>query len=187
MIGGSFFSALSIFVSRKILLLTLGSFSSVVFTIELVRIFNPKLNSFIYSRLRPVLKENEKSSLTGTTYLLIAALFVFAFFGKEIAAISLLFLSVGDLMAVIVGERYGRIGIFGKSIEGSITCFLSCSAIGIVFYFLKYVDSFLVIITGAITATLLELLPVRINDNLTVPITSAVMMFLTGLLLKLSI
>ena len=122
--------------------------------------------------------------LTGTTYLLVAALFVFAFFEKEIAAISLLFLSVGDLVAVVIGERYGRIRIFNKSVEGSIACFLSCSAIGIIFYFLRFVDSFIVILAGAAAATSVELLPVQVNDNLTVPIASAIMMFLTGLLLN---
>ncbi|MCL5987277.1 MAG: hypothetical protein M1371_12055 [Actinobacteria bacterium] len=148
LIGGSFFPILSIFVSRKILLLTLGSLSTVVFTVELVRLFYPKFNSWIYGRLRRALKEEEKFKLTGTTYLLIATLFVFAFFEKEIAAISLLFLSVGDLMAGIVGEKYGHIRIFNKSIEGSIACFFSCWAVGIIFYFLRFVDLTSVIFSG---------------------------------------
>ncbi|MCL5986158.1 MAG: hypothetical protein M1371_06285 [Actinobacteria bacterium] len=184
LIGGSFFPVLSIFVSKKILLLTLGSLSTVVFTVELVRLFYPEFNSWIYGRLHSALKEEEKFKLTGTTYLLIATLFVFAFFEKEIAAISLLFLSVGDLMAVIVGEKIGRIRVFNKSIEGSIACFFSCLAVGLISYFLKFVDSAIVIFTGAVTATLMELFPIPVNDNLTIPVASVVMMFLVERMLS---
>jgi glycerol-3-phosphate acyltransferase PlsY len=184
LVGGSFFPVLSIFVSKKILLLTLGSFSAVVFAVELVRLFYPRFNNWIYGCLRPALKEEEKFKLTGTTYLLVAALFVFAFFEKEIAAISLLFLSVGDLVAVVIGEKYGRIRVFNKSVEGSIACFISCSAIGLIFYIFKFADSIVVIFAGATAATLIELFPVPVNDNLTIPVASAVMMFLTEKLLN---
>ena len=184
LVGGSFFPILSIFVTRKILLLSLGSISLIIFSIEAARFFYPKFNEIIYRRLHPVLKEDEKIGLTGTTYLLVAALFVFAFFEKEIAAISLLFVSVGDLTAVIVGKRYGHIRVFNKSIEGSIACFLSCILIGAVFYFLGFIGSFIVILAGAAAATLIELLPTRINDNLTVPVASAVVMFLADMLIS---
>lgn len=90
-------------------------------------------------------------------------------FDKYVAITALLFLAVGDLAAAVVGERVGRRKIFGKTLEGSLACLMTCLAIGMLLAKLGLISP-LVIIVGAMAATLVEVLPLHINDNLTMPL-----------------
>ena len=69
--------------------------------------------------LSPLLKADEGQRLTGATYLVIGALFTFLFFDADVAVAALLFLSLGDPVAALVGRRMPGPRIFGKSPGGT--------------------------------------------------------------------
>ena len=70
-----------------------------------------------------------------------------------------------------MGKAWGRIKLIGdKSLEGSAACFIVCAVISVF-----WIDP-VVGLTGAFVATLAELLPLRIDDNLTVPLISGAVM-----------
>jgi len=73
-----------------------------------------------------ILKVEERVRPTGTSYLLLASVVVFLLFEKHVAMMSLLFLSLGDLAATVVGDWFGKWRAFGKSLEGSVTCLAVC-------------------------------------------------------------
>ena len=81
----------------------------------------------------------------------------------------MIFLTVGDSSAAVIGKLLpvGQIG--SKHISGSIAGFLASF---IVVFYLNHNISILVLFIGAFVAMFIELIPLRVNDNLTIPIIS---------------
>ena len=90
-------------------------------------------------------------------------------FDFEVSVLALLFLSVGDAVAALVGRVFPIGKIWDKSIFGSLSGFFFC-----VFFGLAINDtlSLQIIIFGAFSGMFIELIPSRVNDNLTIPIIS---------------
>ena len=180
LLGGSFFPILALFIPRGTLLITLGAITAIFVTWEIVRFISPSVNRWMVSHLGVILKREERFRPTGTTYLLLASLIVFLLFEKYVAIASLLFLSIGDLMATVIGEKFGKRRVFNKSLEGSLACLVSCLLIGTVMTMVGPVMVLPVAIVGAVTATMVELLPIPADDNLTIPPFSAGIMTLAA-------
>jgi dolichol kinase len=123
--------------------------------------------------LGTVLREEERNTLMGSTYFLFSSILVILFFPKPIAIASLLFLILSDTAAAIVGKGMGRIRIFGKTLEGSLAFLLSSLFIVWVYPDLNRFWGSL----AALGATLIELLPIRVDDNLTIPLVAGAIMF----------
>ncbi len=71
--------------------------------VEVVRLGSLRVNRRFVSVFRVLLREREGSTLTGSTYLLIASSIVFVLCDKSIAAVALAFVVVGDPVAGMVG------------------------------------------------------------------------------------
>jgi dolichol kinase len=88
-------------------------------------------------------------------------------------------LSVGDVAANIIGKRFGRHRLGGKSLEGMLGNFAVTFA---VIYFIA--PSPVVALAGALTGAIVECLPLPyINDNLSIPLAAGLVMTLSGRLL----
>jgi len=184
LLGGSFFPILALFIPRETLLITLGAITAIFVTWEIVRFASPRVNRWMVPHLSVILKGEERFRPTGTTYLLFSSLAVFLLFDKYVAIASLLFLSIGDLMASVIGERFGKRVLFNKSSEGSLACLASCLLIGIVMSRLTPAIALPVAIVGAVSAMIVELLPIPIDDNLTIPLISGGLMTLAATCLR---
>ena len=88
---------------------------------------------------------------------------------------SLLVMSISDSVAALIGVKYGKTKIYGnKSLEGSFSFFLS--TLIILYIFMPSFSSFEYVIIS-ILITLVELFSFyRINDNLTIPVFSAILL-----------
>jgi glycerol-3-phosphate acyltransferase PlsY len=181
LVGGSFFPVLAFFVPKEVLLITLGAVTGVFVAWEIARLKNRRVNKWMSSYLRVMLKEEERLRPTGTTYLLLASLVAFLLFEKYVAVTSLLFLSIGDLVAAVIGEEYGRQVLFSnKTLEGSLACLVSCLLIGMLMVRISPTMSLPVVVIGALSSAIVELLPIPIDDNLTIPLLGGAMMTLAA-------
>jgi len=179
LVGGSFFPVLAFFVPKEALLVALGAVTGVFIAWEIARLNNARVNRWMASHLRVILKEEERFRPIGTTYFLIASLAAFLFFDKYVAITSLLFVSIGDLVATVIGEEYGRQVLFNnKTLEGSLACLASCLLVGMLLSRISPSMAPEVAMVGAVSATIVELLPIPIDDNLTVPLISGGIMTL---------
>ena len=113
-----------------------------------------------------------KGKYTGATWVMIAASITIIIFSKNIAILSLIFLSIGDTFAGLIGREYGKIKMGNKTFEGFIAGLIPCLAIAYVYSPLPFHVSGI----GAITAMLLETLPLPLDDNFRIPIGSALIM-----------
>ena len=151
--------------------------------LDLIRFRVSWLNRVFLRWLRPLLKVSEDRQVTGATYLLVAAFFAFLLFDRPVAVAVMLFLAVGDPVAALVGRPMPGPRLFGKSPIGTLAfvavSFLVVAGLGGVGV-ITYHWSFFV---GAVVAGLVELLPLPLDDNLTVPlIAGSVMEYLEPLL-----
>jgi dolichol kinase len=126
--------------------------------------------------LGTVLREEERDTLMGSTYFLFSSILVILFFPKPIAIVSLLILILSDTAAALVGKVVGRIRIFGKTLEGSLAFFFTSL---IIVWVYPGLDCFWGSL-AALGATLIELLPIRLDDNLTIPLVAGAIMFFGG-------
>ena len=140
--------------------------------IDLLRIKLSILNNFFKYFFSKMLREGETNGqITGASWLLLGSLLTIMFFPIYIAVPALIYLTIGDSFAALVGKAfpYGRVGT--KSITGSLTGIILSSIVALG---LNEVLPFGVIILGSIVAMIIELMPHRtLNDNLTIPIFSA--------------
>jgi len=123
-----------------------------------------------------VLREEEKPTLMGATYFLFSTILVILLFQKSIAIASLLILAISDTAAALVGKGIGKIPVFGKTLEGATAFFLSALLIVWVYPGLDRFPGSL----AALGASVVEILPIRVNDNLTIPLVAGAIMFFCG-------
>ncbi len=129
---------------------------------------------------RMVRSHEAAGDFTGATYILITFCFVVAVFDKPVAIAALAFIIVGDTFAALVGRRWGKHRFFnGKSIEGSIACLIGTLIVAI------FTPNLIVpvAVTGAVVAAFVEALPLGIDDNVSVPLLSGLVMTLLSAVL----
>jgi glycerol-3-phosphate acyltransferase PlsY len=113
----------------------------------------------------------------GSTYFLFSTILTILLFPKSIAIASLLILILADTSAALVGKGVGRVSIYGKTLEGSLAFLLTSLLIVWIYPNLNRFSGSL----GSLGATVIEILPIKINDNLTIPLVAgAIMSFLAG-------
>jgi len=177
-LGALFFPILYLFQPKEILLLISGILLAVFIFLEIYRLTHPKINRKVYHKLHWILKEKERNKITTSTLFILALFLTILFFPKEIAVIALVFLIFGDSAAEIIGLRFGTFKLIGnKSLQGSLGCFIFCLIFGLIFaYYLQV--AFGIVLIGSLAVTIIELIPVKIDDNFTIPLVSALVMFL---------
>jgi len=147
---------------------------------ELVRLRSPSVNRRFLTSFHPLLREREASTFTASTYILIAATILFIFCDRSIAALALTFVAAGDPVAGMVREKWGKPRIRNKALTGSAACLVVCLIAGAILAAITYITFWLAVI-GAICATLIEFLPLPVNDNLTIPLVAGGVMMLVKL------
>lgn len=122
-----------------------------------------------------MVRPHEKAGdFTGAFYILLTVCATVALFDKNIAIAGLAFTMVGDTFAALIGRKFGR-HKFGqnKSIEGTLGCLLGTSIVALVMY--PYLPWQLGV-GGALVGALAEAFSFGIDDNVTVPLASGLVM-----------
>jgi dolichol kinase len=167
-------------------LLILTPFALGAIAIDIIRLKRLPLHGFLNRLLGPVLREHESADFAGASYILSASVFTILFFDKMVAVAAISFIILGDIAAALVGRRFGKTK-FGwnvkadnlnwnnrKSLEGSLSCLFVCLLVALMVPHLPL----RVGIIGALVATVVEALPLPINDNFSVPLLSGLCMHL---------
>ncbi len=118
----------------------------------------------------------QKGHLTGATWVLIGSLISILIFTKYVAIIALIFMSLGDTAAGLIGQKFGKHKVGKKTWEGFLAGLIICFIVAINFPFLPLKIS----LVGAFVAMIMELLPIPLDDNFKIPLGSgAIMMMLS--------
>tara|TARA_S200000501_G_scaffold339840_1_gene347851 strand:+ start:47846 stop:48439 length:594 start_codon:yes stop_codon:yes gene_type:complete len=165
------------FPKEKIAILFILLILIIIATIlELFRVKVSWIKIFFSKNLQFMMRPQERDGLTtGATWLLIGSFITISFFPIEYAIPALLFLTIGDTFAAIIGLIFPLIQIGHKTLSGSISGF-TISLIFVIFMMKDVAPNILVL--GCFSAMIAECAPIPINDNLTIPIVSGFMMFI---------
>ncbi len=155
-------------------------------TTEVLRRFNPEFNRSVCNRMRGIMRERERHKISSATYFMGAMLVLFLIFPKDVNLLALYFTTVGDAAAGIVGSRWGRHRLAPHvSVEGTLAafgiCFIGClflTAFGLPNFHPHGLGLWLFSAGAALAATVAECCFKRFDDNLTVPLLSAPVIWL---------
>ena len=134
---------LYLYSSKELMLLLLTPLCALALIIDISRKFIPKLNDFINILIGSIMRDEEKTStsLSGATYLFLSSTLTITLFSKEVAIFALIVLMISDSFAALIGRKFGKIKIFEKSLEGSLSFAISAFSI---YYFLKIYKTFII-------------------------------------------
>jgi len=158
------------FLPKEAILLPLTLFLILFLEVEFIRL-DLRLKLPFFHKLY---RESEKDRLSGNVFFLMGAIIAISVFSKEIAIAAILMTTIGDASAAIFGKRFGRTWIpklKDRAVEGCTAEFAVDLLIGFVFLH-SYSYSWLVILVMAGTATVVETVVNKIDDNLLIPLFS---------------
>jgi dolichol kinase len=161
------------FFNRKIVLGIIVAGFVVAICVEVLRFHSSVFQEMFNGLLGKLLRDHETTEFTGSTYLLVGCFLTVLFYEKWIAMVSLLFLVVADALCAIAGQKWGKHTIWkDRSIEGSVVFLLSA----VVCVLIVPGSHFLVGMAGVLTACAVDIFIHGINDNLTIPLISGLVM-----------
>tara|TARA_Y100001935_G_scaffold144425_1_gene119283 strand:+ start:936 stop:1523 length:588 start_codon:yes stop_codon:yes gene_type:complete len=163
-----------VFQDKRFFLISLFFFVLIFLAIDLFREKNKYIKILFNLFFNRMMRKHElNGALTGASWVMISAFFTILIFPKNIAILSLIFMSVGDTVAGLVGRRVGKLKIGEKTLEGFVFGFLACAIIS---YNYKLIP-FSISIYGSLVGMIFEVLPLPLDDNLKIPLSSASIMF----------
>lgn len=162
-----------IYIDRFPMVIALAILGISAVMIDFLRLELRPVRKFFYLHFGDLFWKREEHNLTGATMYAVSAFLSIYLFDKWIAIAVLLFLSLGDTAAHLIGVKWGITYLNSeKTIEGSAACLVICLGISML---LPHPD-ILVLVAGAVVASLVELFPLGVDDNLTLPLISGVAM-----------
>ncbi len=127
-------------------------------------------------------KEKERNRLSGYTLFLASAFLIISFFSKEIAIISLTYFILGDFFAPMskaIQFLPQKKIIYDRTIAGAVTLFTVTLGAGFFLMSLTALSlSLPIIIYGALLVTFFDHLSFLVDDNLLVPVGTAIVLSL---------
>ena len=146
--------------------------------LEYLRVRSAVIKKIFNNFLKSMLRIHEMDGkYTGATWVFISSTLTIAIFPKEIAIISLVYMSLGDTIAGLVGRKFGKTKFYNKSIEGSLAGLIVCLLSG---YLVQLTLPLVIVFSGAFAAMFIELLPIPIDDNLSVPLFAGTIMVIAS-------
>ncbi len=156
------------FLSKESAAMIIVPVSIVFLFLDALRLFHKGLNSYTLRKFKGFMRKEEEKRLTGSSYFLLGCCLSIILFSKPVAITSILIMIVSDTLAAIVGRRFGRTKIFDKTAEGSLSFFGSAVILVVIIPGVPLFAGFL----GALAATVVEALPIGLDDNLAVPLVA---------------
>ena len=154
------------FLPKEAILLLLTLILILFLVVEFIRL-DLRLKLPFFHKLY---RDKEVDRLSGGAFFLMGAIIAISVFYKEIAIAAILMTTIGDASAAIFGKRFGKTWIpklKDRAVEGCTAEFVVDLLIGFVF-----LNSWLVILVMAGTATIVETVVNKIDDNLLIPLFS---------------
>lgn len=154
----------------------------ILLALDLLKARYKPFKSFMMRFFGKVLRKNEmQGGMTASTIVVASAAFTILIFREEIAVVALLYLSLGDSAAALVGKHFGRIRLVGqRTLEGSLAALNTCLLVSLFALWAspefgwKFTPAALLV--GSLVATLSELFYLPLDDNFRIPVFAGLAM-----------
>jgi len=181
------FPTIYLFSTKLNMVILLMLCTGFVLSMDISRHYNNTIQELVDKLFTNIMRPEEISGsfkLSGVSYMFLGFFITCVLFSKGTAISAFLVLIISDSAAAIVGKHLGTPSKNGKSIEGSIAFFVTALLIGMLSYtFQAYHATFSSIVIASIAGTLVEYYSsiIKLNDNLTIPITYGMVVSIFGL------
>ena len=170
-ICSSIFAYALFFLDQTTVCLIVGLGAILILSFEILRSQYFSINRIFIKVFGKVTRNFEETELTGATYVMVASFIVLLpIFEFYVCIFSILIMSYSDTAAAIIGKKYGKTRLFNKTLEGSFAFLLTAFIILLIMH--PHVDWWLSVF-AIIIATIVELVPLKVDDNFSVPIIVA--------------
>lgn len=167
-----------LFFDRVTILWILGIITGSIVVGEILRMRFAFFTNLFNLLLENFVRESEDHSFTGATFSFIGSFITVLVFEKNVAIFAVLVLALADSTAALVGMKWGKIPFLGKTVEGTVTFLLVAILLAIFIPELPRMGA----IMAALMATIVELLPSPVNDNVMIPLSSAITISMVNLI-----
>ena len=169
----------------------LGTIACVLYIMEQVRINYPEFSGHFEKFSKYLLRAEEQLKESAGIPFVMGLLLTILSFPKPIAVVAILTLAIADPLSALIGIKYGRLRVVAhKSIEGSLAFFAGCFT-STALVFLGYAPTsgtaFGLAFFVAFTVGVFEMVPIRLDDNLTIPLFTAAVTWLYCLVLEIPV
>ncbi len=167
------------FLAHQEAVYIIGGVSSLVYILEQIRIKYPEITKKSHFINSSLLRAEEELKESSALPFIMGLLLTILSFPKPVALVSIMILALGDPLSAIVGIKYGNHRLAsGKSLEGSGAFFVACFfAVMLIFDQGPFGARLALAFWHATLMALFEQVPLRLDDNLTIPITSAFLLW----------
>ncbi len=152
------------YFSDRVVILIMTALLLILLEIEHVRLEHRSSAIAFFDKL---FRKKEKDHVSGAAFLVASCIIAFSAFEYWVAFIALFMTVFGDMFSAIIGRAFGKIVIYkNKTLEGSMAGLIANLVVGL----LILPDFFLLIVPMAFTATVIEVVTNKLDDNFTVPL-----------------
>ena len=164
------------FISKQLALCLLVPMTAAFIIVDVARYYIPTVAQWFYKWFGWLLRRHEtdinKKRLSGASNVLISALLCVILFPKVVAINAFTILIISDTTSALIGRRFGRHRFLAKSLEGSSAFFVSAILVILVApkidqLPMEYIIGFI----AAAIGTVVEALPIKVDDNLSIPLS----------------
>lgn len=160
-------------IDHTLLLVTLGSLFVVLIVFDLVRLRTRWLNTLFLRSLPSLASSREAVGVASSTWYVLGVFLTYLLFPPTAAVPAILVLALADPAASVVGRTWGRTRVGTGTVEGTLAFFVVASALLWGFYGAMG-------LAVALVVSLAEPLPLRLDDNLVIPVLTAGGLFVVG-------
>ncbi len=165
------------YVPEGLALVILGVVLALMLGLDLVRLRHPETNRLFFLVFYRLASPREARGLASSTWYVTGMFLTLAIFPLEIAVAAILVLALADPLASYLGRRFGKRTLGGGTVEGTLVFLV------VAFLVLAQFEEIPGAAGVALLASVVEPIPWRLDDNLTVPITVGVGLLIAGFLL----
>ena len=168
-----------LFMSELTVMYCASFMMGLAWTLEIGRRIMPRLNDFLMGLMGRIAHPHEAWRVNSATWYATACVILASMWDLKVASVGLVVLGFADPAAAIVGRRYGRLQLVnGRTLEGSLTFLVTGTVVSwlwlVLFWSTSATFAFKMSALGALFGCVAELFSRRIDDNLSIPVASAV-------------
>ncbi len=141
--------------------------------VDLARLRVSAINRRFFHTFRSIASPREARGMASSTWYLLGAGIAYAAFPPLYASASIMVLGLADPAASVLGRLYGSIPLGKGSVQGATAFFVTTAVILSLF-----VGPDPLVLVVALGAALAEILPVGVDDNVTIPLATGGLLWL---------
>lgn len=159
---------------RELLLGLLAGVVLLLLLVDVARLAFPWMNLLFFRFFRVLASPREAGGVASSTWYMAGILVVVTLFPLSLAVPAVLVLALADPAASYLGRRFGRVRVGTGSLEGMAVFLVVAMAV-----LLPFVPPGPAL-AAALVAAMVEVIPWRLDDNLTIPVATASTLWLLG-------